>query len=261
MKSSIQFVTFTFLITWGAWFSVIFFTDGSLEPGSPAFLMYGLGGLLGPVVAAFVTKRFDREFLRQLGKVRVGFAWYITILVIPFILGILPFGIEALVGDGFGFAFETPYYMVALMLPMMILGGGLEEVGWRGVLLPELLKRYTVLTSTLIVALVWAVWHLPLWFIEGTVQYGSNIGWFFISILGTSFILSVVYVKTQSVLLCILLHALFNANSAYFQGDLSSWNEGASVTFKLLLCFIFFFLLIKEKPVTVASGGRVIERH
>ncbi|MFT4414776.1 CPBP family intramembrane glutamic endopeptidase [Fredinandcohnia humi] len=267
----IRFILLTFAITWGPWLSVILWMDGSIAPGSPGYLVYGLGGLLGPVVAAFITKRFYspkqdyQQFLRELRRVKVNWRWYAVILLVPFVLGMLPYLLEWMSGGGFAFGFETPYFMILAMLPMMILGGGLEEVGWRGVLLPELLRKYSALSATLIVAVVWAVWHTPLWFIQGTVQYGSNFGWFALSILGSSLLLSVVYVKTRSILLCVLLHALFNANSAYFHttAELNSWVEGGSVLIKLVLSVLVFMILVskEQKQLSIATGGGVRERY
>jgi len=42
-----------------------------------------------------------------------------------------------------------------------------EELGWRGFLLPRLQQRFDALTSSLIVGVVWALWHLPLWLLPG----------------------------------------------------------------------------------------------
>lgn len=259
-----MFLFITFFITWAAWFIVIFMAE-PLSPGSPTYLLYGLGGLLGPLVASFVAMRFFNtkiaygQFLRELFKININFGWYAIVLLFPFVLGLMPFIIELLSNGTFLVKLDPPYYTVLLMLPMMILGGGLEEIGWRGVLLPELMKKYSALTATIIVSFIWAIWHLPLWFIAGTVQHDLNLFWFILSILGTSLLISAVYINTKSVFLCILLHALFNANAAYFQptAAFSSWNESVTISIKLIICIGLFIVLVnkhKTQSFSVAGG-------
>jgi uncharacterized protein len=79
-----------------------------------------------------------------------------------------------------------------------VLGGGLEEPGWRGFALPHLQRRYTPMVATLILGLLWGVWHVPL--------YGP-LG--FVVPLVLAFFYTWLYNRTGSVLLCILLHASF----------------------------------------------------
>jgi uncharacterized protein len=105
---------------------------------------------------------------------------------------------------------------LALLFPLMIVGGGLEELGWRGVAQPELEHRFNPISAALIVGCFWAVWHLPLFFIPGTSQYGANFGFFALQIFGTGFITAWLYDNTRSILLCILFHAAVNA--AYAMG-------------------------------------------
>ena len=65
-------------------------------------------------------------------------------------------------------------------LPLLIIGPLSEEIGWRGYALERLQTRWNALTSSLIVGLVWALWHLPLFMMVGTSQYefGRPVHWF-----------------------------------------------------------------------------------
>jgi uncharacterized protein len=254
---SVMFLFINFLITWGAWITVIVLNDGPLTPDKPVFLLYVAGGLLGPVVAAFASQRWSRSkeefrvFLRQLIRVRVNVLWYAAILLLPFVLTVIPHVLGWMGGSPVGLAFAQPYYMILLTLPTFIIGGGLEELGWRGVLLPELCKRFSAFPATLILACIWAVWHLPLWFMNGTVQYGSSFGYFAVSVLVFSLLLSAVYLGTGSILLCVLMHAMFNANLAFFPPlapQDSAWNEPVSLLVKLVLCLAIFFVLVNRVP-------------
>lgn len=92
----------------------------------------------------------------------------------------------------------------------MIIGGGLEELGWRGIALPELEKTFTPLMSSLVLSIIWFLWHFPLFFIKGTNQYGCSILIFYLGVLGNTFILTWIYNKTESLLISVVFHASSN---------------------------------------------------
>ena len=57
--------------------------------------------------------------------------------------------------------------VVVMFFDSLIRGPLGEEVGWRGYLQNELNKRFPLLKASLIVGVIWSLWHLPLWFISG----------------------------------------------------------------------------------------------
>jgi uncharacterized protein len=264
LRKSIAFLFINFFITWVPWGLVILLTEGDLSEEQPTFILYILGGLLGPVVSAFVVQRFfgpkveNLLFLRELIKGRVRFWWYVTIFLLPLGFSLVSQLVEGILTDNFTLQFgNEPYYMILAILPTMIIAGGLEEVGWRGVLLPELMKKYRLSIATVIVSIFWVIWHLPLWFMPGTVQSSLNFGYFALSTFSMSILLTVVYVGTRSVFLCILLHALFNTNLMYFSNVNieSAWNEPISIAVKLTLALLLYFTLIhKYKNVALPTN-------
>ena len=58
------------------------------------------------------------------------------------------------------------------MLVLIILAGLGEEFGWRGFLLPRLQRHHNALISSLIIGVFHSLWHIPLFLVEGTAQYG-----------------------------------------------------------------------------------------
>ena len=110
-----------------------------------------------------------------------------------------------------GYENGFPLYAIFVMIPVMLLGGGLEEAGWRYILQPELEKKYKFIISTLIVSTIWWLWHLPLFYIQGVGQYGQNYLAFGISILGETFALASIRKNTNSVWLCVLSHCIVNS--------------------------------------------------
>jgi len=117
---------------------------------------------------------------------------------------------------GSGYETGYPWFMVPLMLPPMLICGGLEEPGWRGILLPELEKEWSFWTSALIVSLIWWLWHGPLFLIPGAGQYGTSYLAFGIGVVGEGLVLALLRERSGGVFLCVAFHTLINALSGCF---------------------------------------------
>lgn len=106
---------------------------------------------------------------------------------------------------------------LAIMLPMItiyaVFSGPLrEEPGWRGFALPQLLASNSALVSSLVIGMVWTVWHLPLGLEDDLSAYGL------VTILLAAFVFTWLFQNTGgSVLLAILMHAS-HQNSVRFLG-------------------------------------------
>ena len=130
-----------------------------------------------------------------------------------------------------------------IIIALIALG---EEYGWRGFLLPRLLEKYSVLHSSIILGLIWGIWHLPAYLIGAGVPLEMNfivfLSWV---ILGTLYI-SWIYFYSGSVLTSILAH--FSANAAFNYLYLLPEFTGSMHTFWLfmlyfsvLIVFIYYF--------------------
>ena len=75
-------------------------------------------------------------------------------------------------------------------LLMIFFGGGEEEIGWRGYILPSLEERFGRWIGSGMLGLIWTFWHLPLWFIPGATQTYMKFGGFMMLMLGYSFFYS-----------------------------------------------------------------------
>ena len=100
-------------------------------------------------------------------------------------------------------------------VPMVLLGavtvyGGNEELGWRGIMQPDLQSKFSYPVATLMVGCVWAVWHLPLWLIEGNSHQGTSFVAFAILAILLSFWLAAIRTRGGSVLHCMILHGVSN---------------------------------------------------
>ncbi len=181
-------------------------------------VLFIIGGL-GPTVSAFISIAIAKgdtgfkEYNKRLFKWRLNVFWFIIPFVITFGIAWASFGLNKLMIKGFNPSLQ-PWFMVFPLFMFMIIGGGLEELGWRGIALPELENKFTPLISSLILSVIWFLWHLPLFFIKGTNQYGCILLIFYLGVLGNTFILTWIYNKTESLLICIAFHASSNIVAA-----------------------------------------------
>jgi uncharacterized protein len=121
-------------------------------------------------------------FRRALNPRTVPVRWYAAVLVVVLVLYVSPLvldrdGIERRLIEGGPMAF----LLVGLAF------GALEEPGWRGYAQEGLQRELSVGAASLIIGIVWAVWHIPLFFIEGTYQWHLGVGtpafWSFLAVL------------------------------------------------------------------------------
>lgn len=161
--------------------------------------------------------------------------WFIAMGIYP-LVNILGNAVSALMGQPVQIAVSTPFLpglAVDLFLTFcyfMIGGGGLEEVGWRGFVLPYLQKGDRPLRATIILAIFWALWHLPfLWFggLQGSVvNVVLGLGSFFlVGIIPYALLFTAVFNRTGGSLpIAIVLHTSINVTSTLFQPATAATN-------------------------------------
>ncbi len=183
-------------------------------------LMIAGATFAGPTVAAFVMVRVTegregpRRLLRRYVQWRVKVRWYLVVLlVIPAgeVLGaiVLPGVLASYQPVTLGLAAGYPLALVTTL----ILGGPLgEEPGWRGFALPRLQTAYGPLTGSVILGVLWALWHLPLfWSGVWTPLSVANVVMFIVMITLLTVVMTWVFNNAGgSLLITMLMHASFN---------------------------------------------------
>lgn len=206
-----DYLVYTFLITITCWGLCVIcsFNGILLNENYFLYIPYALGGLAPTIASFFALKKNNKvanfkEWLRNIFDFKHNIFSYFMVIVLA-ILFILPQCFISEYENGF------PLYAIFVMIPVMLLGGGLEEAGWRYILQPELERKYNFVISTLIVSVVWWLWHLPLFYIQGVNQYGQSFLAFGINVLGLAFALASIRKITNSVWLCVLFHCIVNS--------------------------------------------------
>jgi membrane protease YdiL (CAAX protease family) len=216
------FLAVSFLVTWTCWGVLVPLARArTMVYGQlPFMFLYMLGGL-GPTIAAYIAVLATRaqsplgEFHSRLFRWRVAGWWYVIAAALPAALALASVGVAILVDPDFPRGLSVrPWYMLVPLFFVMVGGGGLEELGWRGIAQPEMERCLRRPTAAVLVGLIWSLWHLPLFVLPGVGQYGTNFPVFAIGLVGGALILAWLYGRTESILLCILFHAGWNAIAA-----------------------------------------------
>lgn len=220
------YVALTFLISWG-WLVPVALSGGLVEAGVgwPTHLP----ALLGPMAAALLVsvgtggRAAVLDLWHRMVLVRVPLRWW-TVALSPLLL-LLAVGAAALMGwtsldlNGLaGFPGVPGAWGVAGVAVTVVLVNGFgEETGWRGYLQPALQRRHSPLVATFGVAAIWAVWHLPMFFVLasfGSFAPVTLVGWC-IGLLSGAVVLTWLYNRSGgSILLVALWHGGYNLVSA-----------------------------------------------
>ncbi|HEO8422268.1 MAG: CPBP family intramembrane glutamic endopeptidase [Niallia sp.] len=236
-----KYITITFLFSYFSWGIVIIYTqilNTSFNTSILPIIFYILGVISPAISAVIINKNLDSKeefkfFIKNSSIPPKKISEYFFIFVVTVLFQLIPFYL-------IGGEQTRTLLLLLLQFPIYIVIGGLEEIGWRGLMLPELEKRLSLFISTLVIGVVWSLWHLPLFFIMGTYQYEFlNFFTFTLNTISFSFVLSVIFYKTRSIFLCIITHALLNSLSAMF-----IIKESLAAELIILLLSLLLFVLI-----------------
>jgi membrane protease YdiL (CAAX protease family) len=183
-----------------------------LLPFARDSVLMALVALLGPAAAAVTTAALcGREELGRLRRRtllwRVPLRWYLIALVIPLPVSALRTGIELLWGAA-GPIHWQPISALGLIVFVLVAG---EEIGWRGFALPALLARFGPWRASVVIGVVWAMWHVPLFLMPGMPQFGSPFLPYVGYVIGLSIILTFLGQHTGgSLIIATLFHGAVN---------------------------------------------------
>ena len=220
------FFILTFLVSWGAWLVAI--ALGGSAKSSPTAIPYVIGAF-GPLIGAGAVRFRRARRHRPAPPLAVRSRGLRLLWVLP----LLATGAATVLGAALlapslggpaldldpGLRLVTEAGGPVGFLIAMLIGGPLpEEPGWRGTAYPRLRARMGRPATVLVLGTVWAVWHLPLFFIPGTVQAGFGLtSWsgllFFLTFVPMTVLTGFAY-ERAGVAGSIAVHFGFNATIA-----------------------------------------------
>jgi len=227
-----RFFALDFALTWGPlWLAVIGVRAGWFELNIPFILVASISATVAALVMIYssgsrvlIRDYWDRVFnIRRIG----GRGWLLILLLIPLvnlaaILISLAFG-----GSLDQLRLEPAFLSQPLFFTAVILlfGPVPEELGWRGYGIDSLRSRMNLFKASLLLAVIWSVWHIPLVFLPGSYQHGlldyiPGLIAFFLSLIPTEIIIDwLFYNNRRSTLAAILVHFSINYLGELFQFD------------------------------------------
>lgn len=219
------FFVLAFALTWPLLIAEALGSRGILSFRLPfPFLLFMA---YGPTIAALLVTGFNEgrhgiaALLKQFLRWPVGIQWFLIAIFGMAGLFFLGYQISIWLGYAQPPVPElpmSPFLAVPVLFIISLLTNG-EEVGWRGFALPRLQARYSAFNASLILGMIWALFHLPLFWTVGSTQAGQPMAGFFVSVLAISIVVTWLYNNTGGSLLVVtLFHASANTWSRIIPG-------------------------------------------
>jgi membrane protease YdiL (CAAX protease family) len=268
----VSFFVMPFLFTWIAILPLI------LNPTLPVTVFQILGAFAGPTISAIIIiailngRTGLREFFKRYIQLHAGIGWWLFILfgslIALTIVASLLLGSAVMVAffNNIGAIIAT--YLFTLIVGI-ILGPLWEEPGWRGFALPRLQQQVGPVLGSLILGVLWALWHLP-GYVGGWMGALNAVTLLALIIGGMAFSLVATWVYNNtkgSILLMILLHSSSNAavavGTSVIPTDLSPGMHNfvysgwiPAITYSVLASVILLFTRDKLSYRGPRSSGR-----
>jgi membrane protease YdiL (CAAX protease family) len=259
IRNLLIFFSLAFIISWSIWFIPVFYNFSF-----PIRFAFYAGGVIGPAVGAYLTTYLTEkgEGVKKLWK-RVWSFKFDKKWLIPTIFGIpLAFIILILItGITIGrFISEilvlNPSYLI-LWFFLFYIAAAFEEVGWRGYALDLFQSKTNALFSSLILGLIWGLWHLPLliYYWWWPIQY---ISLYLIFVVLLSIIFTFLYNNTWgNIFIATLFHTIINLSLQYLFPILADSRSNGYFYLNSLLIIVDLILIAIYKPKHLSRKKRI----
>jgi membrane protease YdiL (CAAX protease family) len=263
--SVLVYYVLVFAISWGG---ILILIDGPGNiPGSqeqaeqlfiPALIIMFAGPFLSGILMNFFMdgKEGLRKLLSRYFHWRTEGRWYVIaiftgpILVITVLLGLSLFNHEFLPGI---ITVKDKIGSVIFGVAWGLIGGGLlEETGWTGFVVPQLQKQYSIFTTGIIVGILWGIWHfmIAFWasnYLSGveswTMFVAGFLAFYLLALPAYRILLVLVYDRTRSLPVVMLMHAFLSASTLIFQptstGEIAFlWNAVLGILLWIIIAML-----------------------
>ncbi len=260
-----------FVLSQGGGVGVIPLTTPSDGSGLAYLLVFVAA--LGPALAAIIVTAASqgwtgvKSLLRRMVLVKVGIRWYLVALLLPLVAYVLP--LLLLGGSAFVSSLLSVQGAIILLLYLLLSIAGMviaaplgEELGWRGFALPRLQEQYGPLRGSLLLGLLWGLWHLPLFLTTWEKPYESLLGLllFLVQTISFTVVLTWLFNHTRgSILLAMLCHSAYGASGVFLfllypQATVNTIRPGTATLTLGLLAFSLTWVTIAGILIALTKG-------
>jgi len=260
-----------FVLSQGGGVGVIPLTTPSDGSGLAYLLVFVAA--LGPALAAIIVTAASqgwtgvKSLLRRMVLVKVGIRWYLVALLLPLVAYVLP--LLLLGGSAFVSSLLNVQGAIILLLYLLLSIAGMviaaplgEELGWRGFALPRLQEQYGPLRGSLLLGLLWGLWHLPLFLTTWEKPYESLLGLllFLVQTISFTVVLTWLFNHTRgSILLAMLCHSAYGASGVFLfllypQATVNTIRPGTATLTLGLLAFSLTWVAIAGILIALTKG-------
>lgn len=219
MSPLVWFFSLTFAVSWACWLWGASMGPAAGGPGGvpvAAIVLLYAGTFAPALVAVALSARAGgsegvSSLLAGIVRADVPARWYLFALVYFPGLKLAAFAVHRIAAGTWPPFGDLPWYLLIGAIAMSTPVQAGEEIGWRAYALPRLAARLGFGGASVVVGVVWAVWHLPLFFMPGVDNYGESFTYFVVAVTALSVAMGWLYVRTGgSVLLVMLMHSTVN---------------------------------------------------
>jgi uncharacterized protein len=278
VKELTLFVLLAITVSWPIMIIVINrippnFQTGNIQAVEDLFgnlpFFFGMGPLIAAVIITMIYRGASgiKELFMKAIKWRVSFSWYIAALILPVIsqwAGLFlwqAFTNTSITLPSFSNHLSS-WIQISLISTIYYIT---EELGWRGFMLPRLLSMNSWMKASIIVGIIWSLWHYPLWLTSAWATSGSWLDAFqmvaanTIFATGASFLLTAIFRKTESVLLAMIFHGSSQANLTkmyHAAGETSLLGPSFSIVqaITMSVAVIALIVIVNRKKVFLSTA-------
>lgn len=246
-----SFFLLTFVLGWGVGILMTVFSTqveaafGEIGYTNPVFVL----AVYSPALAALILvgrrhgMRGIGQLLRRFKLWRMPAYWWVFLVVVPVVF-YAGAAIAGTLGEPFPY---SPWSGVVPALALTLAIGPVEELGWRGLGLPLLQRRFAPLWSSLILGAVWGVWHIPAFYLSGTEQAAWDLGPFLLGVIALSVIVTPMFNASRGSL---LVPALF-----HFQMNGPIWPDAQPWDMYLFVAVAVIVVLLNRRSMLTREGA------
>ena len=230
----VLYFVLTFIISWLLWTPFVLAGIGVItlsETWLSARMLFIILGAFAPLTSALILKYREgkgaaiKQFLKSKFDFKVAKKYYLLALLIPLLITVFAHyftnftNIDQLPSNLFpeDLNFSPYLLLIPYFLLMLILGGGQEEFGWRGYAQDPLQDQYGVIKGSMLLGLIWGLWHLPLWFMSGEGHEYYPFIAFVLLTISFSVIIGILYnASGKKMVVPWIMHAMSNTSVPLF---------------------------------------------